>query len=44
MMDVGAVLDIEDVAGRKVCALASRVEPRDYSDTAAIAGGPGLVR
>jgi hypothetical protein len=35
-MDVGAVLDIEDVAGGKVCALASRVEPRDYADTAAM--------
>jgi len=35
-MDVGAVLDIEDVAGGKICALASRVEPRDYADTAAM--------
>jgi hypothetical protein len=34
-MDVGPVLDLEDVAGSKVCALASRVEPRDYIDTAA---------
>ena len=34
-MDVGPVLDLEDVAGSKVCALASRVEPRDYVDTAA---------
>jgi hypothetical protein len=34
-MDVGPVLDLEDVAGSKVCALASRVEPRDYMDTAA---------
>lgn len=25
---------MEDVAGGKVCALASRVEPRDYADTA----------
>ena len=33
-MDVGPVLDLEDVAGGKVCALASRVEPRDYADTA----------
>lgn len=38
MMDVGAVLDVEDVAGGKVCALASRVEPRDYADTAAMLG------
>jgi predicted nucleotidyltransferase component of viral defense system len=34
-MDVGPVLDLEDVVGSKVCALASRVEPRDYVDTAA---------
>ena len=34
-MDVGPVLDLEDVIGSKVCALASRVEPRDYVDTAA---------
>jgi hypothetical protein len=33
-MDVGPVLDIEDVAGGKVCALASRFEPRDYADAA----------
>ena len=33
-MDVGPVLDLEDVIGGKVCALASRVEPRDYADTA----------
>jgi hypothetical protein len=35
VMDVGPVLDLEDVVGGKVCALASRVEPRDYVDTAA---------
>jgi hypothetical protein len=34
-MDVGPVLDLEDLSGSKVCALASRVEPRDYVDTAA---------
>jgi hypothetical protein len=34
-MDVGPVLDLEDLAGSKVCALASRVEPRDFIDTAA---------
>jgi Nucleotidyl transferase AbiEii toxin, Type IV TA system len=34
-MDVGPVLALEDLAGSKVCALASRVEPRDYIDTAA---------
>jgi hypothetical protein len=34
--DIGAVLDLEDVAGGKVCALAGRVEPRDYADTAAM--------
>ncbi len=32
--EIGPVLDLEDVAGGKVCALASRVEPRDYADTA----------
>jgi hypothetical protein len=35
IMDVGPVLDLDDVVGSKVCALASRVEPRDYVDTAA---------
>jgi hypothetical protein len=35
VMDVGPVLDLEDVVGGKVCALASRAEPRDYLDTAA---------
>jgi Nucleotidyl transferase AbiEii toxin, Type IV TA system len=34
-MDVGPVLDLEDVIGGKVCALASRAEPRDYADVAA---------
>jgi hypothetical protein len=34
IMDIGPVLDLEDVAGGKVCALAGRVEPRDYADTA----------
>jgi hypothetical protein len=34
-MDVGPVLDLEDVVGSKVCALASRAEVRDYVDTAA---------
>jgi len=34
-MDVGPVLALADLAGSKVCALASRVEPRDYIDTAA---------
>lgn len=33
-MDVGPVLDLEDLIGQKVCALASRVEVRDYIDTA----------
>ena len=37
-MDIGPVLDLQDVAGGKVCALASRVEPRDDADTAAHAG------
>jgi Nucleotidyl transferase AbiEii toxin, Type IV TA system len=35
IMDFGPVLDLEDVVGGKVCALASRVEPRDFVDTAA---------
>jgi hypothetical protein len=35
IMDVGPVLDLEDVVGGKVCALASRAEPRDYADVAA---------
>jgi len=35
VMDIGPVLDLEDVVGGKVCALASRVEPRDYADVAA---------
>ncbi len=38
IMDVGPVLDLEDVVGGKLCALASRVEPRDYVDTAAAMG------
>ena len=35
IMDVGPVLDLADLAGWKTVALASRVEPRDYIDTAA---------
>jgi hypothetical protein len=35
IMDIGPVLDLEDVVGGKVCALAGRAEPRDYLDTAA---------
>jgi hypothetical protein len=38
VMDVGPVLDLEDVVGGKMCALASRVEPRDYVDVAAALG------
>jgi nucleotidyltransferase AbiEii toxin of type IV toxin-antitoxin system len=38
IMDVGPVLDLEDVVGGKVCALASRAEPRDYVDTSAVLG------
>ena len=34
-MEVGPVLNIEDVVGGTVCALAGRAEPRDYIDTAA---------
>jgi hypothetical protein len=33
-MEVGPVLDLEDLIGQKVCALASRIEVRDYIDTA----------
>jgi hypothetical protein len=33
-MDIGPVLDLEDLIGQKVCALASRIEVRDYIDTA----------
>jgi hypothetical protein len=35
IMDFGPVLDLDDVIGGKVCALASRAVPRDYLDTAA---------
>jgi hypothetical protein len=38
MMDIGPVLDLEDAVGGKVCALASRVEPRDYADVSAALG------
>lgn len=38
LMDLGPVLHLEDAAGNKVCALAGRVEPRDYADTAALLG------
>jgi len=34
-MEFGPVLNLEDVVGGKVCALAGRAEPRDYIDTAA---------
>ena len=35
IMEFGPVLDLEDVISGEVCASASRVEPRDYVDTAA---------
>ena len=35
IMDIGAILDLEDVLGGKICALASRAYERDYADTAA---------
>ena len=35
-MEFGPVLDLEDVAGGKVCALASRAYERDFVDTAAL--------
>jgi hypothetical protein len=34
-MSIGPVLDLEDLVASKVAALATRVEPRDYIDTAA---------
>jgi hypothetical protein len=34
-MDVGPVLDLEDLAAGKAIALVSRAEPRDYADLAA---------
>jgi hypothetical protein len=34
-MDVGPVLDLEDLAGWKTVALVSRAEPRDFADTSA---------
>lgn len=37
-MDIGPVLNLEDVAGSKVCALAGRAYSRDYVDTAALLG------
>ena len=38
LFEVGPVLSLEDVAGGKTAALASRVEPRDYADVAALLG------
>lgn len=38
VMDIGPILDLEDLAGGKACALAGRIEPRDYSDAAAMLG------
>lgn len=35
VMDIGPVLDLKDVVGSKICALASRVMTRDYVDAAA---------
>jgi len=36
IMDMGPVLDLEDVVGGKVCGLASRIEPPDCADAAAV--------
>jgi hypothetical protein len=36
IMEIGPVLDLEDVAGGKVCAAASRTYERDYVDVAAM--------
>jgi hypothetical protein len=44
IMEIGPVLDLEDLIGSKVCALASRAEPRDYVDTAAALGRGYSVR
>lgn len=38
IMEIGPVLDLQDVVGGKVAALASRAVPRDYWDTAAAMG------
>jgi hypothetical protein len=35
IMDIGPVLDLDDVVAAKVAALASRAAERDYADTAA---------
>jgi hypothetical protein len=37
-MDVGPVLHVDDVIGSKVVAMATRAEPRDYIDVAAVLG------
>lgn len=37
-MDLGPVLDLDDLVGSKVCALAGRAELRDFVDTAAALG------
>ncbi len=36
VMEFGPVLNLQDVAGGKVCALASRAYERDFADTAAL--------
>jgi len=38
VMDVGLVLHVDDVIGSKVVAMATRAEPRDYIDVAAVLG------
>jgi hypothetical protein len=38
VMDVGPVLHVDDVIGGKVVAMATRAEPRDYIDVAAVLG------
>ena len=42
-MDIGPVLNLEDVLGSKVCALASRVEPRDRQPRPALVFNPGQL-
>ena len=38
MMEIGPVLHIDDVVGSKVAAMATRAEPRDFIDVAAVLG------
>jgi len=44
MMDIGPVLHIDDVVGSKVAAMATRAEPRDFIDVAAVLGSDSPQR